>query len=456
MGFFSKWLTNRNREDSETEESAPEQRMLVRAPNRSAVSSAANLPRFGGLANDLDDVDTANPVRAQLRKRLGRAFPLSQPISELRQFAGRRDLLANVIRSIEEQRMHVVLYGDRGIGKTSLLHIVSLLAQEARYQVRYSSCSQSSTFDETFRAIARDIPLLYFRGADPTSEQVEAGKSLADLLDGRILTPSYFSEVLEGVSGTRLLIILDEFDRADSLEFRQSVAELIKNLSDRGTRVQILIGGVAANLAELIQHIPSIRRNLLGIPVNKMNVDEIEEIIRNGEWVAALKFDTDARAAIVRLSNGSPYLANLIAHHAGSLAVDRKESDVTSGDVSATAKDIVQSLRLRMNENAQRQFDALSAAMPAARLSELAREALDNFGRLSAGASMELAKALKDRDSKDEWIDADGMIRFGDDTIPLALWLVSGEPAAIAKPAAPAPSSGTKTVPISQLLMQRK
>ena len=116
--------------DDEGEQSA----LVVSAPPTSG-SDASNMPRFSGLANEVE-ADRSQPRELSAGHRLGRAYPVSQPVSDLRQFAGRRELLSSVIRSIEERRMHVVLYGDRGIGKTSLLHIIALLAKDARYLVR--------------------------------------------------------------------------------------------------------------------------------------------------------------------------------------------------------------------------------------------------------------------------------------------------------------------------------
>src|SRR3546814_7062950 len=46
------------------------------------------------------------------------------------------------------------------------------------------------------------------------------------------------TDLLAPVAGTRIIIMLDEFDRATSRSFRRSIAELIKNLSDRSARVR--------------------------------------------------------------------------------------------------------------------------------------------------------------------------------------------------------------------------
>ena len=375
-----------------------------------------SLPRFSGLANEVEN-DRGSARELSASHRLGRAYPVSQPVSNLRLFAGRRELLTSVIRSIEERRMHVVLYGDRGIGKTSLLHIVALLAKDARYLVRYSSCSASSDLDSTFRAIAEDIPLLYHEKGDPTSAQVESGKTLADLLDASRLTPAALSEALDGVSGTRLLIILDEFDRTENADFRREVAELIKNLSDRSSKVQILIGGVAENLSELIRQIPSIRRNLLGIPVGRMTDEELAEILTNGQAISGLPIDAAAKGRLIASANGSPYLANLIAHQASSRAIERGGKLVTAADLKDGLGMMAREQMLRLPEPAQRQVEELMAQVPHDQLRGAVAHALEHFGLVS------LAKfpALKTQASGDA-VHGD-QLSFKDDGVPLTVWL---------------------------------
>jgi hypothetical protein len=396
------------------DEEVGESTLVVSAPAQ-VGPEAGSLPRFSGMANEVE-AERSLSRELSAGHRLGRAYPVSQPVSNLRQFAGRHELLTNIIRSIEERRMHVVLYGDRGIGKTSLLHIIALLARDARYLVRYSSCSASSDLDSTFRAIAEDIPLLYHEKGDPTSAQVESGKTLADLFDGSRLTPATLSEVLDGVSGTRLLIILDEFDRTENPDFRREVAELIKNLSDRSSKVQILIGGVAENLSELVRQIPSIRRNLLGIPVGRMSDAELTEILANGQAISGLPIDMIAQERLIQSANGSPYLTNLIAHQASSRAIERGGKSVTTADLKHGLAMMAREQMLRLPEAAQAQVERLLAEVPHDHLRSAIAHALEHFGEVP------LAKhpALKSVFGKNI---GDGKISFEDDGVPLTVWL---------------------------------
>ena len=111
--------------------------------------------------------------------------------------------------------------------------------------------------------------------------------------------------IVSGDYGTRVIIVLDEYDRAESDQFRQSVAELIKNLSDRAARVQLVLAGVASNLQQLIGYIPSIRRNIIGLPMPRLSSEEVRALIRIGEKSAGVEFDEEAVKAIEQLSNGS-------------------------------------------------------------------------------------------------------------------------------------------------------
>jgi Cdc6-like AAA superfamily ATPase len=376
------WNPFKRKGASKTPRAAQRQSAVVKPLIREAHRrgpEAGSLPRFNTTASDQMSGrggDRISAVRAKLRH----AFTPSQPMANRRLFAGREDILKTVIRSIEDQRLHVVLYGERGIGKTSLLHVLTQAASEARYIVVYASCGANSSFDETFRAAAADIPLLFHSGFSPTKAEAEAGSSLADLLPSEPLTPPKFGDLCAKLTGTRVLIILDEFDRAESGAFRRDVAELIKNLSDRLGRVQLVLAGVAADLTELVEHIPSIRRNIYALRVPKMSESEVLEIIRNGERESELKFDADATASVVTVVQGSPYLASLLCHHAGHAALDAGRSTVMSSDVSHAVDQTVADFETRMSKSVRAHVRRLFGQGRAESMALAARAALGADG----------------------------------------------------------------------------
>ena len=327
---------------------------------RSGLAAPVPFPRFRATAGD--QLGAADSAFARTRMKLLESFTPSQPVSDRKRFAGRLDVLTAVIRALEEQRLHVVVYGERGLGKTSVMHVLTQAARDARYLVVYVSCGADSNFDEVFRTVAAHIPMLFHSAVGPTSPDVEKGKTLADILPKTTISPRIASDILAKIVGTRVVVVLDEFDRSSSQEFRQNVAELIKNLSDRLVRVQLVIAGVAANLTELLEHIPSIQRNLFALQVPWMPPAEIRQLIKNGGELCGLNFEDEAEDAVVSAAHGSPYLATLLGHHAGLNALDDQRVRVGSADVLSAIGAAILEFQGRMSGRVRSQLKKYTGA----------------------------------------------------------------------------------------------
>ena len=292
-----------------------------------AVAKPKLLPRFSASASD--DVEPGDTDSGLARRKLALrdALGASQPVIGRESFAGRHDALGQLIASIEQQRVHVVIYGERGIGKTSLAHVFAETAREARYLVLYGSCGTEAQFDAMFRSFAARIPRLYHSSVLPNSPEAERGDHF-DVMLPEHFGPRELAELFSEVTGTRVIIILDEYDRVLDPGFRRDVAELIKNLSDRAARVQLVLTGVAQNLDELIGYAPSIRRNIVGLPMRPLSIGEVREVIGIGEAAADLRYSDEAVSMVTAMAGGSPYLVRLLAHQAGLVALTERRSVV--------------------------------------------------------------------------------------------------------------------------------
>lgn len=297
------------------------------------------LPRF--VATATDEVEQSSDI-ALVRRRIALrdAIGASQPVVDREHFAGRHDALRQLITAVEQQRLHVVVYGERGIGKTSLLHVFAETAREARYLVLYGSCGSDTRFDTIFAAFAARIPHLYHRSVEPNSPEAESGLHFDSMLHSGF-GPRELADLLADVAGTRIILILDEYDRALDTGFRRDVAELIKNLSDRAARVQLVIAGVAQNLDEILGYAPSVRRNVVGLPMRPMSDNEVTDLLGIAEAAAEIEYANEAVALISAMAGGSPYLVRLLGHHAGLAALDGRSAVVTEAHATAAVERVL-------------------------------------------------------------------------------------------------------------------
>jgi hypothetical protein len=433
--------------------SLPEPRAAAPAPAPHQPRKAAGgavFPSFRANANDHVS-PRAVDAQARARMRLLEAFTPSQPVGDRKRFAGRTEILTQLIRAIEEQRLHTVIYGARGLGKTSVLHVLAQAARDARYLVVYVSCGSDSNFDEVFRTVAASIPMLFHSTVGPTSQEVEKGKMLADILPDTPISARVASDFLAKIVGTRVVIVLDEFDRSEAPLFRRDVAELIKNLSDRLVRVQLVIAGVAANLVELIEHTPSIQRNIYALQVPWMTVSEVRMLIKNGEELGGVRFDENATRAVVTAAHGSPYIASLISLNAAIFALESGHTNVTGENAAAAIKLAVREFKSRLSNRCQGLLWKTVREGQTRALGALAGTALlggGSFRKEDIRAAMansdtirrceELISQLVASDLLIEMPSEDSVIyRFVEDSIAPYLWLLSthmgdGKPSDIA------------------------
>ena len=331
--------------------SASEDEAIPQVQPRAVVAQQSRLRSQKGPSFQTSATDRGGGRSTATRLRLREAFMPSQPVVSRNLFAGRERLLERIIGYIEDQRSHVVLYGERGIGKTSLLRVLVELAKDANYFIAQESCGAGTDFDQLARSILRQLPIYYYGALSLVEAQGREGQTFNDVVGEGPVTSTELSRVLSNFTGTRLLIVLDEFDRVPPGKFQLHVAELIKNLSDASARVQIVIGGVADNLVQLLGHAPSIRRNVAAVPVEEMGPQEVRQLVELGEAHIGLKFDSEAIAYVIAIAHGRPHLARLLCHASGLQACSESRTNVTLPDVRNALVGLSTEIEGRLSRN---------------------------------------------------------------------------------------------------------
>lgn len=128
--------------------------------------------------------------------------------------------------------------------------------------------------------------------------------------------------------GVLLIIIVDEFDRLPKGETTALFADTIKVLSDQSVPATLVLVGVADSVDGLILGHESIERNLVQVPMPRMSVDELHEIVRNGLTRLGMGIEDDALNHISLLSQGLPHYTHLLGLHSAREALDSGTKNV--------------------------------------------------------------------------------------------------------------------------------
>jgi Cdc6-like AAA superfamily ATPase len=266
----------------------------------------------------------------ELIERIATSFSPSAPIDS-RAFAGRESQITDVINACVQRGQHVVIFGERGAGKTSLaITLCKILRTKFIIpECGTINCDQTTTFASLWRAILSEIPASRDTSFKPRSEMDRAQGSLALLLPENV-TPHSIREVLQGRG--KFLFIIDEVDRIKDKTTTTLLADTIKNLSDHAIDTTLVLVGVAESVDTLIAEHESVQRALIQVHMPRMSKAEIDEIIDNGLAAAGMTIEQNAKQRINKLSQGLPHYAHLLGMHSAQTAAAQERIHIVIDD----------------------------------------------------------------------------------------------------------------------------
>jgi AAA ATPase domain len=270
-------------------------------------------------------------------RRVAEAFRPAAPIDRRDLFSGRGPQIAEVFSVVGQPGQHAVVYGERGVGKTSLGLVAGQLLASSNVLTAWATCDASDTFTSVWHKALGEIGYTTTRAAIGFGERVEETvETAAQLLGPGPVTPHTVREALEQIArGQPLAIFLDEFDRFDDRDGRVLFADAIKALSDRVAPATIVLIGVADSVGELIREHRSVERALVQIQMPRMSSAELEEVATRGIAAAGMTIAGQAVARITTLSQGLPHYTHLLTQLAAQAALAERRTDVILADVDA-------------------------------------------------------------------------------------------------------------------------
>lgn len=264
---------------------------------------------------------------AEFRKLLAENFTPSATIKTPERLFGRTKALTTIERAFASAGRQVFIYGDRGVGKTSLAETAANLHQDAGSPPIYVPCANSGSFAEVLTAIGNATVSIAQRveqrgatgtygaalfGTGFTLKPAEAGVRHT-LPDANTLTGALdiIRYVLNKRSGPQIIII-DEMERISAPSEREKFAEFIKNIPQLDDRVKFIFCGIGTTVDELIGAHPSAGRILETISLEKLHHNYLWEIIRNVAKQAKVEIPGEMLVRIGQISDGFPHYVHLI------------------------------------------------------------------------------------------------------------------------------------------------
>ncbi len=277
----------------------------------------------------------------ETRTLLRTAFRPHAPIEDPGSFIGRAEELDRVKDALESPGLQVVVFGERGCGKTSLTNVGT--ANKQRLQI---FCEEGSNFS----GICKDIALSFQRD--------HPGSIRYNATTGELRTESVTLDV-NNLSGNdlrailprdeTLFIVLDELDRIRDKATVTRLAELVKNVSTYQTNLTFVFVGVSENADDLLVGHASNFRNLRQVSLGRMENNELRQILDRGAQILGLEFTEATKVRMVELSDRMPFYLHLLATESAKSALERGSNKVTPEDLrrgsAAAAEDSVLSLR---------------------------------------------------------------------------------------------------------------
>ena len=261
-----------------------------------------------------------------LRGECEHVFTPGTPIRESELFAGRKPQIEKLAQRIRSPGNHAVIYGERGVGKSSLVNIFRYVADASSNRIQYIRVAGAA--DDTFTSLFMKV----FKRL--VSDESGTRTQLSEKYENKTLTADDILLELQDFPLSSLPIIaIDEVDKIADTKVRRQLSETIKLVSDEGIEATFFIVGIADSIADLIEGHESVARAIAEVGMPRMGDDEIKDIIVPRVRRLGLQMSEDALWDCIFIAKGLPHYAHLIGLHACQAACDAKTNTITSDQI---------------------------------------------------------------------------------------------------------------------------
>lgn len=245
-------------------------------------------------------------------------------------FVGRIAELRQASSALETPGMNLIIYGHRGLGKTTFIHHATM---EREDNVQFLDCGSTYTLETFVGRILKKLDIELVTTTKVTTAAVRGGvggkipllvagsdverrstSSYVNFPDA-IYSADYFCDRLMELSRPTILV-LDEFDALKgSGDYRRICSFLVevmkacaRRASERDSLVfKLVIVGVGTSVGDLIGEHGSIERNFVEIEIGKIEHELIGQFLRLAEHYTDFVFDPSVRLHFIEQADGYPF-----------------------------------------------------------------------------------------------------------------------------------------------------
>lgn len=267
------------------------------------------------------------------KRELEKFLTPARPILSRELLYGRDTELDDIIDCLEVSGGTPFVYGNRGVGKTSLARTAAQEAAGSDREPIYVACSPGTTAVALLRGVAMalsDLALKHNKkllkdgsfeasvGISPLgiSPSVKFASKVA-----RSEAPTFgdATEAVRVIKGfdsiipeaRRTVVVLDELEEMEPSS-RKDLAFFVKQIGDQLIETRFILVGIADNVHQLIGAHQSVPRYLRHVELGPLRPQELIDIVQGAAEHVEVEIPKDVLFRISIIGNGYPYFAHLM------------------------------------------------------------------------------------------------------------------------------------------------
>jgi hypothetical protein len=260
--------------------------------------------------------------REDFGRELNRHVRPAVPVDSVELLQGREKELRTIEHALYQEGSHIFIYGDRGVGKSSLAQTAAGTYQSSKSAPLKVGCTDDTTFLGAMTEIARKA----FDPSDPHQVTTKTEVNLKlfryertksrnkELETGRVESRERALDLMRDIRDVHPMpvIVIDEFDAIQDMKERETFAKFLKMMADAHIWIPFIFSGIASSLDALLGGHGSSYRQIEAVYLDRLSWDARWDIFKNALNAFGIKYHEDIPYRIAGISDGFPYYVHLV------------------------------------------------------------------------------------------------------------------------------------------------